>query len=129
MTDDRRTMNPDERWCFERLREWIGRFDEVLGLYEPDRAVVPREGIARARELYTKLKADLNTEYRRLNNSRRKQTPAEKQWYARTVHQANASLRAPTNARPEEWHSDLYRSRSDVSSDVHAMKQYFGIAD
>jgi hypothetical protein len=122
-------MTQDEQDCFNKLQAWIARFDELMSLYERDRPFVPSAQVARARDLYAKLKADLDIEQRRLNNSRLRHTEAERRWYATTLHSARGHLRAPTNARPETWHSDLYNSRGDFFADLLAMKQHFGVAD
>jgi hypothetical protein len=122
-----RAMNADEQRCLDQLETWRARFDEIAALYERERAFVPVDRIARARELYRALKADLDAESRRLSNSRRALPQAEERWYAHAVHSARGHLRAPTNARPEAWHSDLYNAHADFSIAVLAMKEHFGV--
>jgi hypothetical protein len=122
-------MNSDERWCFEQLQTWLARFDDLMALYEQDRAFVPAARIAQARDLYTKLKADLEIEGRRLSNSRLAHPAAEQRWYSNAVYEARGHLRASTNSKPEAWHSDLYNARSDFFMDLEAMRRHFDVSD
>jgi hypothetical protein len=126
-----RPMDPDERWCFDRLMEREARFDAVMNMYDQT-GQSPRmsaDQVEKARDSYKALKDDLREEHRRVNDSRLDRTAAQERWYQRPIDSAHAHLKAPTNFRPEKWYADLYTSRSDITVDLSRMRSYFGLSE
>jgi hypothetical protein len=128
----RLTMTRNERQCYNRMLEWERRFNEVLAMYDKEKPypVIPAQHVPKARVLYAKLKVDINEEHRQVSTHRRgDRTEAEDQWYSRTLRQASASLRAPANSRPENWHSSLFDSRNEFMIDLARMRDHFGLTE
>lgn len=114
-------MNPDEYSCFKLMTEWVRRIDEIFDLYDRERPYpfMSPANVTAGRELYTRLKNDLRDECKRLTHKR---TSTEERLYYPFVNEALVHLDAPTNARPEKWHSSLYAARIDFSNELAWMQ-------
>lgn len=73
----------------------------------------------RIRKLYTSLKTDLRTVYKRGNTKRGREemSEIEKVYFHPAITQAYCHLSASTNSDPinSNWHSDLYGARIDIN--------------
>lgn len=119
-------LSLEERGILARLQRWRDDIQRIMDLYDRDRPILPRQHVDEARTLYAKLKAELGSEYKTHQSSRRKPplTDAEKRWYVDVVHEAFVHLHAAVNHAPEKIFSSLYDAQTDVDFRIGEMNRY-----
>src|SRR2546421_7589436 len=118
-------MTPDETSVAGRLRNYAQRIDELMALVDPTQYAASNR--AKAQELLTALKADLEKDYKAGSTIRGDAalTDAERQWWIGTIQQAYANLRVPVNSNPmnSRWFSELYDCHSTIGMTLHDLEK------
>ena len=120
------TLTPEEAAVLRRLEGWINRVHRIQEMFESEQGEVSYARVAEARELFLRLKRDLEAEFQSISSSHRRPplNEAEHQWYAGTIHEAYVHLRAEMSPSPESWMPALFEVREDLEHTTFTLRRW-----
>jgi hypothetical protein len=117
------SLRAEEFEILVRLNRWNQQCERLLRVFDENWAIPESQGVV-ALELFGALKGELESEYRCMNNRRRRppMTLAERRWYERPIREAHMHLRARPNGPAENWLSSLREAQRALLRAIDALR-------